>query len=66
MGRLIPAGAGMEFYGKVKIPDELIEGLDGRSKGRPRPERRWRTGHSALPTTGTGASGRRLARFVRP
>jgi hypothetical protein len=27
MGRLIPAGTGMEFYRKIKIPDEVIEGL---------------------------------------
>jgi len=27
MGRLIPAGTGMEFYKKIKIPDEVIEGL---------------------------------------
>ena len=25
MGRLIPAGTGMEFYRKIKIPDEVIE-----------------------------------------
>ena len=25
MGRLIPAGTGMEFYRRVKIPDEVIE-----------------------------------------
>jgi DNA-directed RNA polymerase subunit beta' len=25
MGRLIPAGTGMEFYRKIKIPDEIIE-----------------------------------------
>jgi hypothetical protein len=43
MGRLIPAGTGMEFYRKIKIPDEVIEGLgEGESsKGRPR-QRRWR------------------------
>ncbi len=34
MGRLIPAGTGMEFYRKIKIPEELIErggdaGLEG-------------------------------------
>jgi DNA-directed RNA polymerase subunit beta' len=33
MGRLIPAGTGMEFYRKIKIPDEVIEivpsGMDG-------------------------------------
>jgi DNA-directed RNA polymerase subunit beta' len=34
MGRLIPAGTGMEFYRKIKIPDEVIErplggGLEG-------------------------------------
>jgi len=27
MGRLIPAGTGMEFYRKIKIPDDVIEGL---------------------------------------
>jgi hypothetical protein len=26
-GDLIPAGTGMEFYRKIKIPDEVIEGL---------------------------------------
>jgi hypothetical protein len=46
MGQLIPAGTGMEFYWKIKIPDEVIEGVgEGgmeastphrRSKGRPR------------------------------
>jgi DNA-directed RNA polymerase subunit beta' len=25
MGRLIPAGTGMEFYRKIKIPDEVVE-----------------------------------------
>jgi DNA-directed RNA polymerase subunit beta' len=25
MGRLIPAGTGMEYYRRVKIPDEVIE-----------------------------------------
>ena len=34
MGRLIPAGTGMEFYRKIKIPEEVIEhaaatGLEG-------------------------------------
>ena len=34
MGRLIPAGTGMEFYRKIRIPEELIErmgeaGLEG-------------------------------------
>ena len=33
MGRLIPAGTGMEFYRRVKIPEEVIEravaGLEG-------------------------------------
>jgi hypothetical protein len=34
MGRLIPAGTGMEFYRKIKIPGEVIEhrprsGMDG-------------------------------------
>ena len=33
MGRLIPAGTGMEFYRRIKIPDEVVEraegGLDG-------------------------------------
>jgi DNA-directed RNA polymerase subunit beta' len=34
MGRLIPAGTGMEFYRRVKIPDEILEttaggGLEG-------------------------------------
>jgi DNA-directed RNA polymerase subunit beta' len=33
MGRLIPAGTGMEFYRKIKIPDEVVErpvgGLEG-------------------------------------
>jgi DNA-directed RNA polymerase subunit beta' len=33
MGRLIPAGTGMEFYRRVKIPDEVVEhagvGLEG-------------------------------------
>jgi hypothetical protein len=36
MGRLIPAGTRMEFYRKIKIPDEVIEGLGEGSKGRPR------------------------------
>jgi hypothetical protein len=25
MGRLIPAGTGMEFYRRIKIPEEVIE-----------------------------------------
>ena len=33
MGRLIPAGTGMEFYRRIKIPDEVVErpesGLEG-------------------------------------
>jgi hypothetical protein len=29
MGRLIPAGTGMEFYRKIKIPDEVIEHCPG-------------------------------------
>jgi hypothetical protein len=34
MGRLIPAGTGMEFYRRIKIPEEVIErpvlsGLEG-------------------------------------
>ena len=34
MGRLIPAGTGMEYYRRVKIPEEVIEqpaaaGLEG-------------------------------------
>ena len=36
MGRLIPAGTGMEFYRKIKIPEEVIErtGDDLRCEGR--------------------------------
>ena len=34
MGRLIPAGTGMEFYRKIKIPDEVIEGLGEARHGR--------------------------------
>ena len=41
MGRLIPAGTGMEFYRKIKIPDEVIEGL-GEPGVRRRGQRRWR------------------------
>jgi DNA-directed RNA polymerase subunit beta' len=34
IGRLIPAGSGMEFYRRIKIPEEVIErvseaGLEG-------------------------------------
>ena len=33
MGRLIPAGTGMEFYRRIKIPEEVVEivssGLEG-------------------------------------
>jgi hypothetical protein len=33
MGRLIPAGTGMEIYRKIKIPEEVVErpmgGLEG-------------------------------------
>jgi DNA-directed RNA polymerase subunit beta' len=34
MGRLIPAGTGMEFYRRIRIPEEVIErsaesGLEG-------------------------------------
>jgi hypothetical protein len=29
MGRLIPAGTGMEFYRKIKIPDEVVERPEG-------------------------------------
>ena len=33
MGRLIPAGTGMEYYRRVKIPEEVIEhpvtGMEG-------------------------------------
>ena len=37
MGRLIPAGTGMEFYRRIKIPEEVIErpasGLEGGVRG---------------------------------
>ena len=33
MGRLIPAGTGMEFYRRIKIPEEVIE-RPGRGHGR--------------------------------
>ncbi|MCI0407440.1 MAG: hypothetical protein L0191_02555, partial [Acidobacteria bacterium] len=29
MGRLIPAGTGMEFYRRIKIPDEVVERTEG-------------------------------------
>ena len=29
MGRLIPAGTGMEFYRRIRIPDEIIERVEG-------------------------------------
>jgi len=28
MGRLIPAGTGMEYYRRVKIPNSVLEGLE--------------------------------------
>jgi hypothetical protein len=38
-GDLIPAGTGMEFYSKIKIPDEVIQGpgeggMEGRVRAR--------------------------------
>jgi DNA-directed RNA polymerase subunit beta' len=39
MGRLIPAGTGMEFYRKIKIPEEVIErGVDAGLEGEYAPE----------------------------
>src|SRR5688500_14912734 len=29
MGRLIPAGTGMEYYRRIKIPEEVIERVEG-------------------------------------
>ena len=34
MGRLIPAGTGMEFYRRIKIPEEVIERRRRRPRGR--------------------------------
>jgi DNA-directed RNA polymerase subunit beta' len=33
MGRLIPAGTGMEFYRRVKIPEDVIEPIAGGLEG---------------------------------
>jgi DNA-directed RNA polymerase subunit beta' len=33
MGRLIPAGTGMEFYRRIKIPDEVVERTEGGLEG---------------------------------
>jgi hypothetical protein len=33
MGRLIPAGTGMEFYRRIKIPEEVLERLEGGLEG---------------------------------
>ncbi|HEY7513643.1 MAG TPA: hypothetical protein VIC87_04170, partial [Vicinamibacteria bacterium] len=33
MGRLIPAGTGMEFYRRIKIPDEVVERPEGGLEG---------------------------------
>jgi DNA-directed RNA polymerase subunit beta' len=33
MGRLIPAGTGMEFYRRIKIPDEVIERVPSALEG---------------------------------
>src|SRR5687767_14525431 len=33
MGRLIPAGTGMEFYRRVKIPEEVIEHVPSAMEG---------------------------------
>ena len=38
MGRLIPAGTGMEFYRKIKIPEEVIERIEGGMEGEYAPE----------------------------
>jgi DNA-directed RNA polymerase subunit beta' len=38
MGRLIPAGTGMEFYRKIKIPEEVIERADAGIEGEYAPE----------------------------
>jgi DNA-directed RNA polymerase subunit beta' len=38
MGRLIPAGTGMEFYRKIKIPDEVIERSEAGLEGEYAPE----------------------------
>jgi DNA-directed RNA polymerase subunit beta' len=49
MGRLIPAGTGMEFYRKIKIPDEVIEGLgEAGLEGEYAPEHRTRMDRQAL------------------
>ena len=38
MGRLIPAGTGMEFYRKIKIPEEVIERSEAGLEGEYAPE----------------------------
>ncbi len=38
MGRLIPAGTGMEFYRKIKIPEEIIERSEASLEGEYAPE----------------------------
>jgi DNA-directed RNA polymerase subunit beta' len=38
MGRLIPAGTGMEFYRKIKIPEEVIERVEAGLEGEYAPE----------------------------
>jgi hypothetical protein len=33
MGRLIPTGTGMEFYRRIKIPEEVLERLEDGLEG---------------------------------
>jgi hypothetical protein len=47
MGRLIPAGTGMEFYRKIKIPEEVIErSIEGGMEGEYAPEYLVEPGHT--------------------
>ena len=38
MGRLIPAGTGMEYYRRIKIPEEVIERVETGLEGDYQPE----------------------------
>jgi hypothetical protein len=55
MGRLIPAGTGMEFYRRIKIPDEVVERPEG-GLGRG-----WRSSLSAQPRLVNEGRSRRKA-----
>ena len=73
MGRLIPAGTGMEYYRRVKIPDEVIERPGRRPGGRATTPSTWwsrstsrRAPRSRTPFRSSGAEGPSPRRGRRP